>query len=194
MVPPPQPLTPSAAYGHQSIAAQPVLSSNCEQCHVVSWRKKLNTDLPFLFPSWISVLDFLMHLKNIDILYGSCLTVLYVLIWVQGIKSKVVSLGLIFCAVMHVVFAAIIQVQQWSDITAFIIIIVICADRQRCRRHSWESGKCEHRQRSRASWSEWPHFSEHKHVCYSHWHHISCLYFLHCRLTIFDNGKCCWTA
>jgi len=58
------------------------------------------------------VLDFLMHLKNIDILYGSCLTVLYVLIWVQGIKSKVVSLGLIFCAVMHVVFAAIIQVQQ----------------------------------------------------------------------------------
>ena len=30
---------------YRSIAARPVLSSNCEQCHVVSWRWKLNTDL-----------------------------------------------------------------------------------------------------------------------------------------------------
>ena len=28
-----------------SIAARPAPSSNCEQCHVVSWRRKLNTDL-----------------------------------------------------------------------------------------------------------------------------------------------------
>ena len=30
---------------YRSITARPVPSSNCEQCHVVSWRMKLNTDL-----------------------------------------------------------------------------------------------------------------------------------------------------
>jgi len=30
---------------YRSIAARPALSSNCEQCHAVSWPRKLNTDL-----------------------------------------------------------------------------------------------------------------------------------------------------
>jgi len=30
---------------YRSIAARPALSSKCDQCHVVSWRTKLNTDL-----------------------------------------------------------------------------------------------------------------------------------------------------
>ena len=29
---------------YRSIAARPALSSNCEQCYVISWRRKLNTD------------------------------------------------------------------------------------------------------------------------------------------------------
>jgi len=34
-----------AARRYRSIAARPALSSKCEQCHVVSWRRQLNTDL-----------------------------------------------------------------------------------------------------------------------------------------------------
>ena len=34
----------TAASRYPSTAARPTLSSKCEQCHVVSWRRKLNTD------------------------------------------------------------------------------------------------------------------------------------------------------
>jgi len=34
-----------AARRYRSTAARPALSSKCEQCHVVSRRRKLNTDL-----------------------------------------------------------------------------------------------------------------------------------------------------
>ena len=40
----------SVARRSRSIAAQPALGSKCEQCHVVSWRRKLNTDL--LITKW----------------------------------------------------------------------------------------------------------------------------------------------
>jgi len=39
-------------------------------------------------------------------------------------------------------------------------LTVTVTGRQRNRRHSWESGKCEHRQRSGASWAELSHCSE----------------------------------
>jgi len=37
--------TDPASRIYWSIAARPAPSSNCEQCHVVSWPRKLNTDL-----------------------------------------------------------------------------------------------------------------------------------------------------
>jgi len=38
-----------AARRYQLIAVWPVLSSNCEQCHVVSWRRQLNANLLLLY-------------------------------------------------------------------------------------------------------------------------------------------------
>jgi len=49
-----------AARRYRSIAAWPVLgSSSCERCHVVSWCRKLNTDL---FARWQQCFDLLRSL------------------------------------------------------------------------------------------------------------------------------------
>jgi len=53
--------TAAAARRHSNMAhSSTALGSKCEQCHVVSWRRKLNTDL---FPKWL--MKILIHQNKI---------------------------------------------------------------------------------------------------------------------------------
>ena len=54
------------AWRYRSIAARPALSSNCEceQCHVVSWRRNLNTDCSLVISLSVSArVQFSWHIQ-----------------------------------------------------------------------------------------------------------------------------------